>query len=91
MGGMVSGDVSWELSRATANHVSHNRPVDGKGPGEAAAVMSFVELKQMARSLLPRDSLLRSIILSERDCLPRAEGLAKLELLARILGKELGG
>ena len=52
--------------------------------------MSFIELKQIARNLLPLDSLLRSIILSERDYLPMAEGLAKLELLARILGKELG-
>jgi hypothetical protein len=49
------------------------RRVEGKRPGEAEAVMSFVQLKRMARNLLPGDSLLRGIILSERDFVLRAE------------------
>ncbi|MFH0896458.1 MAG: hypothetical protein V1850_00210 [Candidatus Bathyarchaeota archaeon] len=50
--------------------------------------MSLIELKRIAASLLPRDSLLRSIILSEPDSIPRPEGLAKLEIFVKILNKE---
>jgi len=50
----------------------------------------LMEIKETARKLLPKDSLLRSLILSEPDFLPRQVGLAKVEVFARLLYQELG-
>ena len=52
--------------------------------------VSFVELKALARKLLPQDSTLRMLILSEPDHLPREVGLAKLEIFSKLLYRELG-
>jgi hypothetical protein len=51
--------------------------------------VSFVELKTLARNLLPHDSTLRALILSEPDSLPRAAVLAKIEVFSRLLYREL--
>ncbi len=53
-------------------------------------VISLTEIKETARKLLPRDSLLRALILSEPDLLPRQIGLAKVEVFAKLLYQELG-
>jgi len=52
------------------------------------SVVSFVELKRLAVSLLPRSSTLRSLILSEPDYLPRQEGLIKITVYAKLLYQE---
>lgn len=51
--------------------------------------ISLVELKQLAIKLLPGKSLLRSIILSEPDFLPRQEGLIKVGFFVKLLYEEL--
>ncbi len=51
--------------------------------------ISMVELKNLARKLLPSNSMLRMLILSEPDELPRDEGLAKLQIFVRLLYQEL--
>jgi hypothetical protein len=48
-------------------------------------VICLTEIKETARKLLPRDSMLRVLILSEPDFLPRQIGLAKLEVFAQLL------
>ena len=55
-----------------------------------ADCVSFVGLKTLARNLLPHDSTLRALILSEPDSLLRAAGLAKIEVFSRLLYRELG-
>ncbi len=51
--------------------------------------ISLVELKNLARRLLPSNSTLRMLILSEPDELPRDEGLAKLQIFVRLLHQEV--
>jgi len=53
------------------------------------SIISFVELKRLAISLLARNSTLRSLILSEPDYLPRQEGLVKVMVYSKILHQEL--
>ena len=53
------------------------------------ADVSLVELKALARRLLPRNSILLTLILSEPDSLPRVVALAKLEVFVRLLHHEL--
>lgn len=51
--------------------------------------MSFVELKRLARDLLPEKSVLRHLILSEADEAPKLEGLGKLTVYVKLLYSEL--
>lgn len=51
--------------------------------------VSLVELKALARRLLPRNSLLQTLILSEPDSLPREAALAKVEIFVRLLYREI--
>jgi len=53
--------------------------------------VSLVELKRLAQKLLPRTSILRSLILSEPDYLPRQVAVAKIEIFVRLLYQELSG
>ncbi len=53
-------------------------------------VISLAEIKETARKVLPKDSLLLALILSEPDFLPRQIGLAKVEVFAKLLYQELG-
>jgi hypothetical protein len=55
-----------------------------------AGQVSFVELKSLAKKLLPQNSTLRMLILSEPDYLPKEAGLAKLEIFSKLLYRELG-
>jgi hypothetical protein len=48
-----------------------------------------VELKALAKKLLPQNSTLRMLILSGTDHLPREAGLAKLEIFSKLLYQEL--
>lgn len=52
-------------------------------------MMSFVELKRLATELLPANSTLRRLILSEPDEVPRIEGLGKLTVYVKLLYSEL--
>jgi len=52
-------------------------------------VICLTEIKETARKLLPRDSILRVLILSEPDQLPRVVALAKVEIFVRLLHQEL--
>jgi len=51
--------------------------------------ISLVELKRLAESYLSATSLLRYLILSEPDYLPREATLAKVEIFAKLLHEEL--
>ncbi len=53
------------------------------------AQVSLVELKALARRMLPKNSILQIIILSEPDILPREVALAKVEIFVRLLYQEL--
>lgn len=52
-------------------------------------LLDMRKLKSLAEKLLPQSSLLRKIIMSEPDYIPRSEGLVKLPLFARMLHEEL--
>lgn len=52
--------------------------------------VSMAELKSLAARLLPDNSTLRSIILSEPDFLDEREASVKAELFVKLLYRELG-
>jgi len=52
-------------------------------------VVSFVELKALAEKLLPHDSSLHMLIMSEPNALPREIALAKVIMFSRLLHKEI--
>lgn len=52
-------------------------------------LLDLRKLKSVAEKLLPPSSLLRQIIVSEPDYIPRSEGLVKLPLFAKMLDFEL--
>ena len=58
-------------------------------PRPEQRIVSLVELKQLAKRMLPKTSLLLVIITSEPDFLPREIALAKVEVFARLLHEEL--
>lgn len=51
--------------------------------------LSLIELKAIARELLPPSSMVRKQILAEPDVLSRESIMAKIEIFARMLGEEL--
>ena len=51
--------------------------------------LSLVDLKDLARKLLPANSVLRILILSESDRLLGKEGIVKLEIFLKLLYQEL--
>jgi len=51
--------------------------------------VSLVELKILANRMLPRNSILRALILSELDYLPKVEARVKAEVYARLLHEEI--
>lgn len=53
--------------------------------------VSIVELKDLARSMLPSSSALRHLILSEPDLLPADEAAVKARLFSRLLQHEVEG
>lgn len=52
--------------------------------------VSLLELKALAKRLLPSGSILRDIILSEPDLLPREEAFALMPVFVILLYKEVG-
>jgi hypothetical protein len=52
--------------------------------------VSLVELKRLALQLLPTNSSLRAILLSEPDYVPRQEVCALMPIFIRLLYKEVG-
>jgi len=61
------------------------RPVIPVGLDE----LSLLELKVIAKNLLPARSVLRSLILSEPDYLPKNEAMAKVDIFIKLLYQEL--
>jgi hypothetical protein len=53
-------------------------------------MVSLVQLKALVKDYLPISSVLRALILSEPDFLPRHEALVKLLVYVQLLGQELG-
>jgi hypothetical protein len=58
-------------------------------PSQLAGSVSFVELKALAEKLLPHDSSLHMLIMSEPNALPREIALAKVIMFSRLLHKEI--
>ena len=52
-------------------------------------MVSLLKLKDVARRLLPADSIARRVIMAESDTLPLAEALAKFKVFDRLLVEEL--
>ena len=51
-------------------------------------MVSLVELKQLVVKLLPPTSILRTMVLSEKDLISRSDAIAKLEIFVRLLYME---
>jgi hypothetical protein len=49
----------------------------------------MIDLKKLARTLLPSSSALRDFILSEPDYLPDEEVLIKVRMYSRLLYREM--
>ena len=60
-----------------------------QSPDRAQALVSIVDLKNLARTTLPSSSALRDLILSEPDHVPEDELLIKLRLYSKLLYREL--
>ena len=60
-----------------------------QSPDRAQALVSIVDLKNLARTTLPSSSALRDLILSEPDHVPEDELLVKLRLYSKLLYREL--
>jgi len=56
-----------------------------------ANIVSMIELKNLARRLLPQSSTLRMLILCEPDYMPKTELLPKLDIFVKLLHREIGG
>jgi hypothetical protein len=52
-------------------------------------LVSTTGLKETAKKMLPHDSMLRMLILSEPDYLPKGEANIKIGIYARLLYQEL--
>ena len=62
-----------------------------QGTDQAQGSVSIVELKNLARTLLPSTSVLRDLILSEADSLPAESAAVKAQVYSRLLYRELQG
>ena len=52
-------------------------------------IVSFKELKSLATKYLPKDSILRKILASELDYLPKTIASGKVEIYISLLYEEL--
>lgn len=66
-----------------SNNYSSNREIQDN------ELLDIRKLKVLSEKLLPPSSLLRKVVLSEPDHIPRSEGLVKLPLFAKMLEEEL--
>lgn len=55
------------------------------------AETSLIELKKLAVNMLPRDSSLRALILSEPDYLPKHDTMVMIDVFAKLLWQEVKG
>jgi len=69
--------------------MSRREPIRTKQTIEPPSV-SLVELKRLALQLLPTNSSLRAILLSEPDFVPRQEAHAMMSIFITLLYKEVG-
>jgi hypothetical protein len=60
-----------------------------QSPDNVQALVSIVDLKNLARTKLPSSSALRDLILSEPDYLPPEEVRIKVRMYSRLLYREL--
>jgi len=60
-----------------------------QSPDRAPALVSVVDLKNLARTKLPSSSALRDLILSEPDYLPDEEVRIKVRMYSRLIYREL--
>jgi hypothetical protein len=58
-------------------------------PDDGQALVSIVDLKNLARLKLPSSSALKDLILSEPDYLPHEEVRIKVRIFVRLLYREL--
>jgi len=59
-----------------------------QSPDQVQAQVSMIELKSLARNMLPASSALRHLILSEPDFLPAEEAAIKAKIFSRLLYNE---
>lgn len=63
--------------------------MSGESPPEG--FVSFIEMKQLARERLLESSLLRRLLLAEKDYVPAVEAVTKVEVYGRLFREEMGG
>ena len=73
----------------TPSHPNAKGNFDNKQLFLGRGTVSIAELKILAKKFLPKDSTLRSIIISEPDFLPRNEIAVRVGLYVRLLDLEL--
>ena len=56
---------------------------------QAQGVVSMIDLKNLARTMLPSSSALRDLILSEPDTIPSEAAVVKVGMYSRLLYREL--
>ena len=82
------GHVTQEVWQASGMSDCHESP--SQRSTRKNAVVSLAELKRIAKRLMPADSMLRKLILSEPDIIPREKAIVKIEMYSRMLCEELG-
>ena len=81
--------VSTDEDNTTASHPTAKGNFDNKQLFLGRGTVSLAELKILAKKMLPKDSTLRSIIISEPDFLSRNEIPVRVGLYVRLLDLEL--
>ncbi len=87
-----SGGVKAVDLRAFKEKLRAKLPLDSPVLSDLLQVQNFVsiiELKSLARRVLPSSSALRDLILSEPDYLPNDEVMIKLRMYSKLLYREL--
>ena len=56
---------------------------------QAQGIVSMIDLKNLARAMLPPSSALRDLILSEPDTIPSEAAVVKAGMYSRLLYREL--
>jgi hypothetical protein len=78
-----------EDNNNTPSHPNAKDIFDNKQLFLGRGTISVAELKILAKKFLPKDSTLRSIIISEPDFLPRNEIPMRVDMYVRLLDLEL--
>ena len=59
--------------------------------GQVQNLVSIIDLKTLARRMLPTSSALRDLILSEPDYLPNDEVMINVRMYSKLLYREVNG